>query len=128
MKKILNHSKDKCQKSQNCVKAAIAFVCTTCERQLLFALFQLITFVCTFATKNILCTIVIIYFCMHTLLQLLSVKYNKAMDNFYALLLLPTFAYTIANDHFCMDYCMLQISINSISCIAYNIHKLVAAL
>ena len=92
------------KKSQNYVKAAIAFVCTTCERQLLFALFQLITFVCTFATKNILCTIVIIYFCMHTLLQLLSVKYNKAMDNFYALLLLPTFVYTIENDNFCMDY------------------------
>ena len=37
--------------SQNCVKAAIAFVCTTttCNRQLLFALLQLITFLCTIA-------------------------------------------------------------------------------
>ena len=26
------------KKSQNCVKAAIAFVCTTCKRQVLFAL------------------------------------------------------------------------------------------
>ena len=26
------------EKSQNCVKAAIAFVCTTCKRQLLFEL------------------------------------------------------------------------------------------
>ena len=30
------------KKSQNCGKAAIAFVCTTCKRQLLFALLQLI--------------------------------------------------------------------------------------
>ena len=41
-------------KSQNCVKAVIAFVCTTCKRQLLFALLQLITFVCTTAIENIL--------------------------------------------------------------------------
>ena len=40
------------KKSQNCVKAAIAFVCTTCKRQLLFALLQKITFVCTIATDN----------------------------------------------------------------------------
>ena len=40
------------EKSQNCVKAAIAFVCTTCKRQLLFALLQKITFVCTIATDN----------------------------------------------------------------------------
>ena len=40
------------EKSQNCVKAAIAFVCMTCKRQLLFALLQKITFVCTIATDN----------------------------------------------------------------------------
>ena len=40
------------KKSQNCVKAAIAFVCTTCKRQLLSALLQKITFVCTIATDN----------------------------------------------------------------------------
>ena len=38
------------KKSQNCVKSAIAFVCTTCKGQLLFALLQKITFVCTIAT------------------------------------------------------------------------------
>ena len=32
------------KKSQNCFKAAIAFVCTTCNRHLLFALLQLETF------------------------------------------------------------------------------------
>ena len=53
------------KKSQNCVKAAIAFVCTTSKRQLLFALLQWITFVCTSAIENILCTAVIIKFCMH---------------------------------------------------------------
>ena len=42
----------KVKKSQNCVKAAIDFVCTTCKRQLLFALLQKITFVCTIATDN----------------------------------------------------------------------------
>ena len=35
------------KKSQNCVKAAIAFVCTICKRR---------TFVCTFAIDN---------FCLH---------------------------------------------------------------
>ena len=44
------------EKSQNCVKAAIAIVCTTCKRQLLFALLQKITFVCTIAKDN---------FCLH---------------------------------------------------------------
>ena len=52
-------------KSQNCVKAAIAFVCTTCKRQLLFEQLQLIAFVCTSANENILCTTVIVNFCMH---------------------------------------------------------------
>ena len=41
------------KKSQNCVKAEIAFVCTTSMRKLLFALLQLIAFVCTSAIKNI---------------------------------------------------------------------------
>ena len=50
------------QKSQNCVKAAIAFVCTTCKRQLLFALLQSITFVFTSAIENILCTTAIANF------------------------------------------------------------------
>ena len=46
-----------CKKSQNCVKAAIAFVCTTYKKQLLFALLQLTTFVCTSAieTKKFMC-------------------------------------------------------------------------
>ena len=55
------------------------------------------------------------------------------MTIFYTLLELPTFVYTIANDNFVWtiatdDYCMLQISINSVSCIDYNIYKPVAAL
>ena len=40
------------EKSQNCVKAAIAFVCTTCKRQLMFALLQLVTFVYTIANND----------------------------------------------------------------------------
>ena len=52
------------KKSQNCVKAAIAFVCTTCKRQLLFALLQLISFVCTTAMENILSTTLICNFCI----------------------------------------------------------------
>jgi len=52
------------KKSQNCVKAAIAFVCKTCKRQLLFALLQLIIFVCTIAIENILSTTIIVNFCM----------------------------------------------------------------
>ena len=68
-----------------------------------------------------------------TLLELLTVKYTKAINNFYTLLELPTFVYTIANDNFVWtiatdDYCMLEISINSVSCIGYNIYKPVAAL
>ena len=60
-----NHRKSKKKKSQNCVKAAIAFVFTTCKRQLLFALLQLITFACPSAIENILFTTVIVNFCMH---------------------------------------------------------------
>ena len=41
------------EKSQNCVKAVIAFVCTNCKRQLLFALLQQITNVCTSAIESI---------------------------------------------------------------------------
>ena len=52
------------EKSQNCVKAAIAFVCTTCKRQLLVALLQLITFVSTTAIDNILSTTPIVNFCI----------------------------------------------------------------
>ena len=52
------------KKSQNCVKVAIAFVCTTCKRQLLFELKQLITFVCTTAIDNILSTTPIVNFCL----------------------------------------------------------------
>ena len=52
------------KKSQNSVKAAIAFVCTTCKRQLLFALLQLITFVFTTAIENILSATPIANFCM----------------------------------------------------------------
>ena len=53
------------KKAQNCVKAAIAFVCTTYKKQLLYTLLQLITFVCTSAIDNILCSTVMVNFCMH---------------------------------------------------------------
>ena len=53
------------KKSQNCVKAAIAFVCTTSKEQLLFALLQLISFVCTFAIENVIYSTVTVNFCMH---------------------------------------------------------------
>ena len=116
--------KDKIQKSQNYVKAAIAFVCTTCKRQLLFALLQLITFVCTTAIENILSTTPIVNFCMPycncqhfygtttfvwtiatitiniTLLQLLTFKCTMVIDNFLC---------TIAIDYFCMHYCNWQL-------------------
>ena len=48
---------------KNC-NIAIAFVCTTGKRQLLFALLQLITFVCTTAIENILSTTPMVNFCM----------------------------------------------------------------
>ena len=62
--KILKPQGLKDKKSQNCVKAAISFLCTTCKRQLLFALLQLITFVCTTAIDNILNTTPVVNFCM----------------------------------------------------------------
>ena len=40
------------EKSQNCIKAAIAFVCTGGKRQLLFAILQLITFVLSQPNPN----------------------------------------------------------------------------
>ena len=112
------------KKSQNCVKAAIAFVCTTCKRQLLFALLQLITFVCTTAIENILSTTPIVNFCIPycncqcfygrttfvwtivtitiniTLLQLLTSKCTIIIDNVLSL---------IAIDYFCMHYCNWQL-------------------
>ena len=53
------------KKSQYYVKAAIAFVCTTCKRPFSFALLQLITFVCTTAIENISSTTPIVNFCMY---------------------------------------------------------------
>ena len=119
------------KKSQNCVKAAIALVCTTCKRQLLFALLQLMTFVCTTAIENILNTTSIVNFCMHycncqcfygtttfvwtiiatitinkTLLQLLTFRCTMVIDNFkYTILQLAIFVCTIAFANFWLDYC-----------------------
>ena len=114
----------KWEKSQNCVKAAIAFVCTTCKRQLLFALLQLVTFVCTTAIDNILSTTPIVNFCMPyyncqrfygtttfvwtivtitiniTLLQLSTSKCTIVIDNFLS---------SFAIDYFCMNYCSWQL-------------------
>ena len=52
----------KVKKSLNCVKAAIAFVCATCKRQLLSALLHLITFICITAINNFLYTTSIVNF------------------------------------------------------------------
>ena len=91
------------KKLQNCVKAAIASMCTTCKGQLLFALLQLITFVCLIAIANI--------FMEQQLL--------------YGLLQVTTFIWTIATD----DYCMLQTSNHNVSYIDCNYaHKLMTAL
>ena len=49
----------------NLRRSVEAFVCTTCKRQLLLALLQLIVFVCTTAIDNFLCTTTIVNFCMH---------------------------------------------------------------
>ena len=50
------------KKSQNCVEAAIAFVCTSCKGQLLFAILQLITFVCITAFDNFFRTTIVHFF------------------------------------------------------------------
>ena len=46
------------KKSQNCVKAAIAFVCTTCKIQLLFAIVQTKVIFCNSAIKSCLLQVV----------------------------------------------------------------------
>ena len=68
---------------QNCIKAAIALVCTTYKRQLLFALLQLIAFVCTTVIENILSPTPIFTFWMSC--------WN--CQRFYGII---TFAWTIA--------------------------------
>ena len=137
---------EKKQKSQNCVKAAIAFVCTTCKRQLLFALLQLITFVCTSANDNILCTTAIANFCRHHCNFQCSLEYRittvidcqmqhgncqLVMYFCYCLglhchtqLQLTTIVSTITTE----DYCILQNNINVIYIDSNNTHKFIAAL
>ena len=51
------------EKSQNCIEAAIAFVCTSCKRKLLFAILQLLTFVCITAFENFFRTTIVHFFC-----------------------------------------------------------------
>ena len=132
------------------VKAAIAFVCTTCKRQLLFALLQLITFVCTNTIENILTTTRIINFCMPccnslqfywtrtfvrtiaiitnniTLLQLLTFKCTIVVDNFFMQYYNWLFLYallqltTFVRTIATKDYCMLQTSIANIRYIDCN--------
>ena len=125
-------------KLNNCVKVAIAFVCTTCKRQLLFALLQQITFVCPNAIENILSTTPIVNFCMHycncqhfmeqQLLYVLLLQPLQLTPHYYSYWLLNgdwQLFCTIAIDHFCM----LQTSINNISCIDCNYaHTLITAL
>ena len=106
------------EKSQNCVQAAIAFVCTTYERQLLFALLQLITFVCTTAIDNILSTTPIVNFCMpycncqhfyrkkllYGLLQPLQYITLLLLLTFECTMVIDIFLCTIAIDYFCMHF------------------------
>ena len=77
------------KKSQNYVKAAIAFVCTSCKRQLLFAILQLITFVCTTAFDNFFmyrnCPLFVHYLncqCLYWILQLRSIVWVVVIKNF----------------------------------------------
>ena len=77
------------KKSQNCVEAAIAFVCTGCKRQLLFAILQLITFVCTTAFDNFFmyrnCPLFVHYLncqCLYWILQLRSIVWVVVFKNF----------------------------------------------
>ena len=74
------------KKSQNCVEAAIAFVFTSCKRQLLFAILQLITFVCITAFDN---------FYNQQIITIFAFKCTMGIVNFL---------YTIAIDNFCMHY------------------------
>ena len=84
------------KQSQNCVKAEITCVCTTCKSQLLSALSQLIAFGCNTAIYNFLCT--------------------ASNANFwYVLLHLPTMLWKVANkaivlafafEKFYMHYCI----------------------
>ena len=91
------------QKSQTCVEAAIAFVCISCNWQLLFAQLQLTTFVWTTAFDNFcsallqlstfLCTMLFanvffIEYCNWNLLYEPLQYYNWLL---YALLQLATF-------------------------------------
>ena len=62
MRNYIEISSDSLKKSQNCVEAAIAFVCTSCKRQLLFAILQLITFVCITAFDNFFRTTIVHFF------------------------------------------------------------------
>ena len=92
-------------------------MCTTCKRQLLFALLQLITFVCTTAIDNILSTTPIVNFYMPycncqyfygttnfawtiatitiniIYLELLTFKCTMIIDKYYAISQLTNFVY-----------------------------------
>ena len=138
------------KKSLNCVEAAIAFVCTTCKRQLLFALSQLITFVCTTAIENISSTNPIVLFCMYScnclhfqgtttfVCNIATITINiKSLQllTFKCTMVIDTCLCTIAIDYFCINYCnspnedwyMLQT--NNVSYIDCNYtHKLITAI
>ena len=125
---------------------------TTWKRQPLFALLQVITFVCTTAIENILSTTPIVNFCMPyyncqhfyktttfvrtiAAFTLTSKYYSYWLLNatFYAILELAIFVFTIVIDDFVSniateDYCMLQTSIHIISYIDCKYkHKLITA-
>jgi len=108
----------------------------------LFALLQLIGFVCNCSIENILSNTPIVVFCIHDcncqhfyrtttfvwtidtitiniiLLQLLTFICTMVIFNFLC---------TIKIDNFCLDYCMLQTNFNNVSYCNYQ-YKLLLAL
>ena len=83
------------EKSQNCVKAAIAFVCTTCKKET--------SFVCIIAVDN---------FCLHYCnWQLFYALLQLHLRTFVCIIVFPLTMYldTITIDIFCIVYCNWQL-------------------
>ena len=84
---------------KNCVKAAIAFVCTSCKRQILTALLQLITFVCTTAIENCFmhdCNCIVNFCLLYCNCQ-----------RFYRMSQLKSIAWVISFENFCTHHWIL---------------------
>ena len=83
------------KKSQNCVKAAIVFVCTTCKKET--------TFVCSIAVDN---------FCLqYCNLQLFYALLKLQLRTFVCIIVFPLTMYldTITMNIFCIVYCNWQL-------------------